>query len=805
MNSTPSGADDAPAPSDRDPERLAAAAAGEIDLALFTQVGRGDPSTESFLADRPPVSYLRDMEAPQYLLPGESLTVRRHDGVEAVAGDRTGVYTAQGGHQAVALVTDKRIVFVAGRGTGDRVVELPFWRVKTASGERRRTNERLTVVDDRHDYVFTAATDAGVTAAADYLRELAVPATLDDGVRPGEHELLPTGLNDYAPEDATLQSAADGDGGVVRSDLAWLTGVHARLGTEIADDGANPERSRLLETVERLLSALRAAETALRAAASDTPPGPAIADDALTAVEGTPIDDSQLSALAEEVGRDDNNTPGADESSSDEHDMQADDEPSEREGDGDPFTRPNVVPPEGHPSLEDDAPELRQELQRLVGTLHRIPSREDVVEASEYDIDLFERYGDDWLVVLESAGYDLRGRMVEYLRQVDGRSDEVVTPADLTDGTYRSERYVDVFGDWRTALEAAELDGRRGQMLAAIQRCWTELDAIPDASTLADRTAFDGSDFAAEFGSVRAASSAAGIHPSRDTKTESDDERDGGGDASDDGPPRSPLSEWYDAVYGLSKLQRAIYGTDLDSSKNDPGVAWVDTVAAVAGSDGLDEWEAGYGKQHRDRADHTVGAYRDGYGDGDRVTDFAAVETVPVPESVALLGDGVDASLVSVPVAPDSGMSLPVVVTSQAELERGRELLSELPRRPPTVQSDEHSGTEESELGVGESKESTDTEEKPTDVTGGGDSIKTGTERTEGTTESNRDPPASVDETAVTELTTINGVDTEAARILAAAGYDSVESLASATTDGLTELNGIDEGRAFRITFALED
>lgn len=807
MNSTPGSADDAAASEggDRDPAALAAAARGEIDTALFTKTGRGELAAESYLADRPPVSYLRDGERPQYLLPGESLTVRRHDGAVAIPDDRAGVYTTEGGYRAAVLVTDERIVFLVGQSTGDDVVVLPFWRVAAADGESRQTNERLTITDDRYDYVFTAATDTGVASVADYLRERAVPASPDGGVRPGDHEFLPTELTDYAPADATLESAVDGDLEAVRSDLAWLVSTHLRLATTVADDETPAGAGRLLEPIEELLSVLQAVEDVLAAAQSGGDPDPDAVRAAVTAVDGTPIDNSALTALTEETTHES------------EAEAEAEGQPvdTDTDLDEDPFTLPEIVSPSDRPPLEDDAPALKRELQRLVGTLHRIPSRADVIEESEYDIERFEQYGDDWPAVLRSAGYDLRERMIEHLQRVDDRYDRIVTPTDLTGTTYRAERYIEVFGGWGAALSAVGLDSRRGRLLAAIQRCRDQSGGVTDGPTLAEHTEFEEADFVDEFGSVRAAVTAAepvaARPPERDGDSDENEEPHDDSDTADGSPPRSPLSEWYEAVYSLSKLQRAIYDGDPSAPESDPGSAWVTAVAAAAGSDGLDGWDAGYGEQHRSCADHTARAYRDAYGDGDRVTDFAVVETVEAPQSILSLAEGVDGP-VPLPVAPDSETPLPVVVSSADELERARRLLTELPSRPAatlstTTADDESDETADTTEPLDNDSEGhTEATESPTAPT------VTPSESNESSSESGaitdaheETPSSSVDDAVIAELTTITPVDRETARTLAAAGYDSVEALASATEAELCELDGITDGRAFRITLAVED
>lgn len=92
------------------------------------------------------------------------------------------------------------------------------------------------------------------------------------------------------------------------------------------------------------------------------------------------------------------------------------------------------------------------------------------------------------------------------------------------------------------------------------------------------------------------------------------------------------------------------------------------------------------GTQQRDRLDFTVQTYRDCYGDGDKVTDFACVGVAHPDESeqLRLFGFGIfdHGESVRVPVAPDSETTLPVYPQSQRELDHATKLLDEFPLEP---------------------------------------------------------------------------------------------------------------------------
>jgi predicted flap endonuclease-1-like 5' DNA nuclease len=840
-----------------DTARLVADARGEIDEALFTQTGSGGLVSDGYLADRPPAAYLDDDEQPHYLLAGgEGVTVRRRAGVEATDDDHAGVYTAGGGHRAAALVTDARVVFLVGRESGNEVVELPVWRVEATSSDSGLMHGKLTVSDDRYEYVFKTERKAAVEEAADYIRDRA--AAVDgptSGVGVGDHELLPERLGEYTTDDAALHSADEGDLEAVRSDLAWLTEIHTRLAADVADSEESSDitdneevtdtRS-LLGIVEELLSTLQVVESVL-SEAEETEDEPAVDDvaEAQSAVAGTPVDGSRLDRLADALDSDnttqsdgdtddtaETETSDAEESSSGETDSES--TPAEQSTDSGPFIEPDIIEPKDTPPLSQDAPELQRDLQRLVGTLHRIPTREDVVEHGEYEIDAFERYGDTWEAVLASAGFDThRGQMLAAIQQCHDQLGYVPDAAELAERTaFEREEYTSEFGSVTEALTAAGID-YESAVRDALAAAADEVGAPPTKTEFAEISPYDPTTVETFFDSWDDALAAAGVR-SLDDESESSsggsepsEDDTGGATQTADGrstPPRSPLSEWYDLLYGLRTLQRAIYGPDVaDLPDDDPGAAWTAVVDAAAGSTGLEHWDAGYGYQHQSRVDHTASDYRDTYGDGDRVTDFSAVETTPVPESIALVADGVDTASLSLPVAPDSETPLPVVVTTEAELDRARSLLSELPPQPPATVGERDdgpstpTGTEEPSSGEaedtrnggpadGEREDSTtDGDQVDKSVTdAAADEDETSTADVSGE-KAQTGGSAVADHPAVDELTSINGIERETARTLIGAGYDSVDALAEATTADLTSLDGIDSVRAFRITFALDD
>lgn len=152
-------------------------------------------------------------------------------------------------------------------------------------------------------------------------------------------------------------------------------------------------------------------------------------------------------------------------------------------------------------------------------------------------------------------------------------------------------------------------------------------------------------------------------------------------------PPRSELTEQYEAF----RLQQKLVGEVLESP--DAGVVYGDGSFC-------DQWyhqiqgrlqdgsngEKGLGEQQGERVDHSAQLYRDCYGDGDKVTDFACIQMgqPSEPQQLRLFGFGIfdHSEDIRVPVAPESEEPLAVYPQSQQELDHAIELLDEFTAKP---------------------------------------------------------------------------------------------------------------------------
>lgn len=127
------------------------------------------------------------------------------------------------------------------------------------------------------------------------------------------------------------------------------------------------------------------------------------------------------------------------------------------------------------------------------------------------------------------------------------------------------------------------------------------------------------------------------------------------------------LAEYYDGIFMV-----------LDHLPSDSHPVWEFALESVLfGGEGLNDEAIPYGEQQAERNDFTIGEYRERYGNGDRVTDFPAIEEgIPRVEDREYL-DG----LCIPPKSPKSGRVLPVFV-GEDDLTEAMSILAEFPAEP---------------------------------------------------------------------------------------------------------------------------
>jgi hypothetical protein len=154
-------------------------------------------------------------------------------------------------------------------------------------------------------------------------------------------------------------------------------------------------------------------------------------------------------------------------------------------------------------------------------------------------------------------------------------------------------------------------------------------------------------------------------------------------------PPRSELTEQYEALRLLqNNIKHVLASPDASVEHGDDSYCnlWYRQVHERL-INGTPE-EDSLGVQQQDRVNFTAQTYRDCYGDGDKVTDFACIKITQPDESeqLRLFGFGIfdHSETVRVPVSPVSEEPLPIYPQSRNELDYAIQLLNEFPSKPDT-------------------------------------------------------------------------------------------------------------------------
>jgi len=154
-------------------------------------------------------------------------------------------------------------------------------------------------------------------------------------------------------------------------------------------------------------------------------------------------------------------------------------------------------------------------------------------------------------------------------------------------------------------------------------------------------------------------------------------------------PVRSELTEQYELFRLLQQnIERVLSSSEAGVEHGDGSCCdrWYQQVhkRLAHGESGVES----IGTQQRDRLEFTIQTYRDCYGDGDKITDFAGFKRVQPDEAeqLRLFGFGIfnHQETVRVPLSPESEEPLPIYPQSQSELEHAVELLEEFSSKPNT-------------------------------------------------------------------------------------------------------------------------
>jgi hypothetical protein len=245
------------------------------------------------------------------------------------------------------------------------------------------------------------------------------------------------------------------------------------------------------------------------------------------------------------------------------------------------------------------------------------------------------------------------------------------------------------------------------------------------------------------------------------------------------------ISEYYEALWNLKRLTTAIQGVVDDVDK--PMEQWCSFVEAFFAGD-IDDHPS-YGELQAEFNEFSISTYRDVYGDGDRITKFHVIDVEPLTATVQQLLENSSqqpTTSLELPVAPDSGTRLPIIVETEAELDRAIALLRELPKSPSrAVSPAKITGPDDDQ----EIEKSSDEDESSEDKKSNGDISDGDTNGGAPDRRPDNEPP----------LTEIGGVTEDVATALRNADITTREQLTEMDLSALAEIDGISNAIAQRI------
>lgn len=334
-------------------------------------------------------------------------------------------------------------------------------------------------------------------------------------------------------------------------------------------------------------------------------------------------------------------------------------------------------------------------------------------------------------------------------------------------------KYTEEFGSWKQALDESALD-IQSRLLTALEELVKELNRVPTWDEIDKQGQYGARWYEDYFDSLDDALSQANLEVPFETdqtrESEPETVQPTTPDSIADVSP-SPLAEYYEVFGNLKEVQTALLGEDIIDriDETSPTARWHILVRdRWAGDSSSRSMSESYRSQQHERTEFPMSDYRESHGNGNRLTDFRAIETAPLPDAVTELlstlaeMEASNPADVRIPVAPDSRVPLPVFVESEAEYERAKALLGEFPERP-SISIESSEDEKETETGT------------PTAASG-----EDGTEPGD-------------------ELTDVGGITASIAAALRNAGYESKDDLRAANTEDLMEVDGIESQTANRI------
>jgi len=448
----------------------------------------------------------------------------------------------------------------------------------------------------------------------------------------------------------------------------------------------------------------------------------------------------------------------------------------------------------GDDSTSEQTPqeEIINEVEKIAKELSKRPTMTEFNEHSQYDSSNVYDHFDAWDDAIEAAEIpvDVREKLIDELHQLKSELGFIPRSSHLDERSqFSAHDYQQEFDSFDEALQEAGFD-LEAQVTETIEEVVEEAEDDPYLSDFEELSPYSSGAVYKFFDSWDAAISAVSDDgsgssvqakpPTTDKKESSTTDPSTARQIKDIDPEQNELSERYELIRNLRKLCELVIETRAETENEgdmtDPMKTWEDRVAKFHAGDSIDR--DSYGTQQAELNSFSMAEYRSVFGTGQRTTEFEHVQTRPLTPTVqALLAPHTDEDLETyhLPVDTKAGARFPVIVESQAELERATEMSNRLPSHPnPAAIDKDESGQDE-----------TKQDEDGTEKTG----HQPGTDRSSNCTSKK----------SGSELTEIHGITDSIAQSLQHAGYQTRDDLQDASVDDLAAVDGVGEQVAMRI------
>ncbi len=278
------------------------------------------------------------------------------------------------------------------------------------------------------------------------------------------------------------------------------------------------------------------------------------------------------------------------------------------------------------------------------------------------------------------------------IRRLESILGDVPTKTEMTKrGAYPVSQFEAAFGSWSDAVQEAGFEPHgqqkrkytREDIVSGLREVASTLDESPSVNDINEHARFSATVIYNYFDSIGDARRAAGV----DQLNEGEDATTDQADSSS--IEQNELAEYYELFQTFASLLEHLIESEQTAYRvggDHPMNQWRSEVNDIVFGSGPTEDFPNYGEQQSSRNSHTMSEYRKTFGNGDTVTQYNSIQAEQLSDDDAavlieqqIIDPGKHAFL---PVAPESGTPLPLVVSSEDELDEASALLQEFPPDP---------------------------------------------------------------------------------------------------------------------------